>query len=361
MKKLEHYVNSGGERLRCGYTTGSCATGAAKAAAIMLLSKNPVSEVFLETPAGIDLELEVEEYEIGEDFAIASIKKDSGDDPDSTAGIMIYAKVMLNDSGIINITGGEGIGKISKKGIYGEIGDYAINPGPREQIKNALRKVSADQGFDVIIYAPEGVEISKKTYNENIGIKGGISIIGTKGIVFPMSEEALIKTIEMEIDSVVLNKGTDYRLNLTPGNYGEKYAKEFFPEISTVIVSNYFGSSLRYAYSKGFRKFLLIGHIGKFSKLSVGSFQTHNQYCDLRMEAFVYYLALRGVDSSILKEVDNFVSAEEATEFVFNNNLEFIFDDMEKGAAARIKKYLKDPDIEVEVKIYSMKRGMLND
>lgn len=357
MKKLDLYVNKDGEKLRCGYTTGSCATGASKAAGEMLISGEKISEIKIETPAGIDLDLEVENAEIKKDYAIAAITKDSGDDPDTTEGIKIFAKVSFRDDKEINITGGEGIGKITKKGIYGEVGDYAINPTPKKMIRKELRKLDSEKGFNVKIFAPEGVEISKKTYNKNIGIVGGISIIGTKGIVYPMSEEAFIKTIYMEIDSIYKNEGTDITLVLTPGNYGVEFTKKYLENAEVVKISNYVGKALKYAYNKGFRDIFLIGHVGKFSKLSLGIFNTHNEVADTRMEAFCFYLALRGVETYHLKNILNHISGEEVVEYLIENNLQDVIYDMEKGAEKRIKKYLKDEDVKIKVKMYSLKRG----
>ncbi|MDO5028558.1 MAG: cobalt-precorrin-5B (C(1))-methyltransferase CbiD [Bacillota bacterium] len=361
MKKLELYINKDGEKLRCGYTTGSTATGAAKAAAIMLLTQKELSFVKIHTPAAIDLDLEVESAEIRPDYAIASVKKDSGDDPDATKEVEIFAKVSLRNDGEIFITGGPGVGKITQKGIYGDIGDYAINPAPRRMIEEELTDLGEDTGFNVEIFIPQGEEIAKKTFNANIGIKGGISIIGTKGIVYPMSEEAFLKSIYMEIDSIKLNSGTDQRLMLTPGNYGEEYAKKLDPNLKVVQVSNYVGKCLKYAYSIGFRNFFLLGHIGKFSKLALGAFNTHNEVVDLRMEAFVYYLALRGVDSDHLLKINSFLTAEEASKYIDQKGLDFVYGDMEAGAEVRIKKYLKDDQVQVKVKMYSMTRGILND
>lgn len=357
MRKLELYIDKNGEKLRCGYTTGSCATGATKAAATMLQNKEIISDIEIETPAGIDLFLEVEEAELDSDYAIAAITKDSGDDPDSTDGIKIYSKVSLRDDGEIHITGGVGIGKITKKGIYGEIGDYAINPEPKKMIEKELRKVNPKQGFNVEIFSPEGVEVSKRTFNKNIGIVDGISIIGTKGIVYPMSEDAFIKTINMEIDSILKNEGNENTLVLTPGNYGVEFAKENLGIETSVKVSNYIGKAMKYAYNKGFRDLFLIGHVGKFSKLSLGIYNTHNEVADTRMEAFCFYLALRGVDKRHLENIMDIISAEEAVEYLIENDLQAVIKDMEKGAEERIKKYLKDEDVKVKVKMYSMKRG----
>lgn len=358
MKKLDLYVDKDGKKLRCGYTTGSCATGASKASAKMLLSKEKIEKIKISTPSSVELELEVNNIDISKDYVISSITKDAGDDIDVTDKIEIFSKVSLREDSKIIITGGIGIGIITKKGIYGEIGDYAINPTPKKMIETELRKLDENQGFNVEIFSPQGVEISKKTFNKNIGIEGGISIIGTTGIVNPMSEDAFLKSIYMEIKSIAQNEGTDSTLALTPGNYGVDFSKNKLGIHTSVKVSNFLGKSLKYAYNLGFRKFYLIGHIGKFSKVSMGVFNTHNEVADLRLEAFVFYLAMESVEKNHFFNIMKLLSAEEAVEYLVNNNLGWIIEKMEKGAESRVLKYLKDDNIDVKVKMYSMNRGV---
>lgn len=220
MKEL--YVVKEGKKLRCGYTTGSCSAAAAKAAVSMFINKKLINRVKIDTPANIVLELEVMKPVIKEDYAECCIVKDSGDDPDVTDGIEIYARISKRKDNLITIDGGEGIGRIKRKGLFGEIGEAAINPVPRRMIEEEVRKVT-EEGFDIVIYAPMGKLISEKTFNKNIGIEGGISIIGTTGIVEPMSEKALLDTIYLEIDTVY-NEGLR-EIILYPGNYGEKCLK----------------------------------------------------------------------------------------------------------------------------------------
>lgn len=353
---LDLYVIKDGKNLRCGYTTGSCATAAAKAATIMLETGRIINYVNIDTPANIPLTLEVHNPMLEEDFASCSIIKDAGDDPDNTDGIQIYAKVSRRDDEEIVIDGGEGIGRITRKGLFGEIGEAAINPVPRQMIKKEVREASP-KGYNVLIYAPEGEKIGKKTFNENIGIEGGISIIGTKGIVYPMSEEALLKTIYMEVDMIVGEYGLDH-IVLVPGNYGEKISAELGIDRPRVKVSNYIGDSLLYIYNKGFKSITLIGHIGKFAKLSIGVFNTHSKICDGRMEAFIYYLAKMDAPKELLEKVDNAITAEEGLNICIEAGYGQVVKEMEQGAANRIKRYLKDEDLKVRVIIYSMERGV---
>lgn len=351
------FVIKNGKRLRCGYTTGSCAAAAAKAAAYMLLTGRKTDFVDIGTPSGISLELKVCKPVIEMEYASCCIVKDAGDDPDVTDKIAIFAKVSKRTDGLINIHGGEGIGTITRKGFWGEVGQAAINPVPRKMMVEELTKLSRE-GFDVLIYAPEGKEIARRTFNENIGIEGGISIIGTTGIVEPMSEEALKKTIYLEVD-LAYDSG-DRDIVLFPGNYGKKAVKELKLKGKGIKISNFIGDTLSYINEKGFRSVTLAGHIGKLSKLSIGAFNTHSKICDGRIEAFVYYLALSGAPGKLLESVNCCRTSEEAVKLVMAEGHEEIFKAMTQGCEDRIRRYLKDSTIKIKVIMYSMDYGVLH-
>lgn len=351
---LDLYQTVDGKKMRLGYTTGSCAVAASKAAALMLTTGTKIDTVSINTPAGIELTLEVLHADLQKDRACCAVKKDAGDDTDLTDGIEIYAIVKNRSDGEIKIEGGIGIGRINRKGLFGEIGEAAINPVPRRLITEELNRISAD-GFDVLIYAPEGEAVGKTTFNKNIGIVGGISIIGTRGIVYPKSEEAYKKTIELELHAIKENDGIASLL-LVPGAHGIKTAAELGIKMPAIEMSNFVGFTLTTAYMEGFRRLYLVGHIGKLAKTSIGIFQTHNRTADTRMEAFVYYLALREAPLALLKKVMTALTAEEAAEMVIANGYEKIFSDMEKGVCSRVKTYLKADDVQIKCHIYSMKR-----
>lgn len=353
---LDLYVIKEGKSLRCGYTTGSCATAAAKAAATMLETGKIINYIEIDTPAKVMLKLEIHNQIITHEYVTCSVIKDAGDDPDNTDGIEIFARVSRRNDKKIVIDGGQGIGRITRKGLFGEIGEAAINPVPRKMIENEVRGVS-ESGYDVLIYAPQGEAIGKKTFNSYIGIEGGISIIGTKGIVYPMSEEALLKSIYMEIDMLHQKHGGEHII-LVPGNYGEKISESLGIDGAKVKVSNFLGDSLLYIYNKGFKSITLIGHIGKFAKLSIGVFNTHSKVCDGRMEAFVYYLALMGAPMHVIERVNNAITAEEGLNICVEEGYGSIVKEMEKGAENRIRRYLKDEEFNVRVIIYSMERGV---
>ncbi|MEB3428996.1 cobalt-precorrin-5B (C(1))-methyltransferase CbiD [Citroniella saccharovorans] len=351
MKKLELYKNN----LRCGYTTGSTAEAAVVAACNLLLYGEKIKFVKINTPSSYSFEIEIESFEIRGNKAIASAIKDGGDDKDATSGLEIFAELSENNLGENRFFGGKGIGIIKKKNLFGKIGDPAINPMPRKMIDKRLREDFPGHFFDITIFAPRGEEVAKKTYNKNFGIEGGISIIGTSGIVEPMSLDALLKTIYIEIDTLILNGEKD-RIVFVPGSYGERFAKDLFLNPSLVQVSNYMGDALTYAYEKNVRDFKLLGHIGKFSKLALGAFNTHNKVCDLRLESFVYYMAKRGIYD--FDTIESFTSSEEAANYLIENSMGFILDDMERGIEKRIKTYLKDDDIKVRAYIYTMEKGI---
>ncbi len=350
------FVIKNGKRLRCGYTTGSCAAAAAKAAASMLMTGKEIGHIDINTPSGIELKLQVFKPCIGGEYASCCIVKDAGDDPDVTDKIEIFARVSKRTDGAINIEGGEGIGVITRKGFWGEVGQAAINPVPRKMIKEVLADISQG-GFDVVIYAPKGSEIAKRTFNENIGIEGGISIIGTSGIVEPMSEDALKKTIYLEVDAAY-DSGAE-ELILFPGNYGENVVKGLKLSGTGVKVSNFIGDTLLYISEKNFKSITLVGHIGKLCKLSIGAFNTHSKICDVRIEAFVYYLALSGAPLELLESVNCCKTSEEAVKLIIETGYEEVFKAMTKGCEDRIRRYLKNSTLDIKVLMYSMDYGIL--
>lgn len=354
--KLDEYSIVGGKKLRCGYTTGSCAQAATKAAAHMLINGDRIDKIEIDTPAGIKLLLEVEDTQINDSYVSCAIRKDAGDDPDVTDGILIYSKVSKRSDGKSTVDGGIGIGRIQRKGLFGEIGEAAINPVPKMQILRELELLGG--GLHAEIYVPNGEIIAKRTFNAGIGITGGISIIGTTGIVKPMSDEALVKSIYMELDAIA-DSGTDFKLMVVPGNHAINTANEAGIEHVNIKVSNFIGDALSYAYEIGFRDFFILGHVGKLSKLALGIFNTHNRVADTRMESFVYYMAKAGLDLDLIDRIDGCLTAEEAANYLIDIGYGEIIHSMEMGAENRVLKYLKDDDTQVKVVMYTMERGLL--
>lgn len=312
--------------LRSGYTTGTCAALAAKASAQMALGQKPVDRVSIIVPRGDEISCQVLKAQIENDLsACCAVQKDGGDDIDVTNGILIYARVELRDSSDIEITAGPGIGVVTKPGLSVPVGEAAINPVPRRMIIDAVREELAffgsNKGALVTVYVPGGEEIAPKTFNPRLGIEGGISIIGTTGIVEPMSERALIDTIYTEIN-VAKASGCQVLL-LVPGNYGEDYVNQTLGlhKIKTVICSNFIGEAIDYGLLSGFDKILLIGHIGKFVKLAAGIFNTHSHIADGRMETLAAHAALAGAKREIIAGLMKCVSTDAAIDILKEEGL----------------------------------------
>ncbi len=314
---MEQYEFSYGKKLRCGYTTGSCATAAAKAAATILLKGECVDIIRIDTPKGIVLDLEPLEVSIGEDCVSCAIRKDSGDDPDATNGVLVYAKVEKITEPIVEICGGIGVGQVTKAGLSCEVGGPAINPTPRAMIVSELQVVMKEANYDgglkVTISIPAGVEIAKKTFNPRLGIVGGISVLGTSGIVEPMSEKAIVETIRVEMNAQKARGNKN--LLVFFGNYGEDFTRDVLGlDISNrVTCSNFVGELLDYAVYCGFESLLLIGHAGKLAKLAQGVMNTHSKYADCRTELFALQAMLHGASKEVGQEIYNCLTTDEVT------------------------------------------------
>ncbi|HHC2227623.1 TPA: cobalt-precorrin-5B (C(1))-methyltransferase CbiD [Klebsiella pneumoniae] len=306
-----------GKALRKGYTTGSCATAAAKVAALMVMRQHLIHQVSIVTPSGVTLCLNVESPHVEGQQAVAAIRKDGGDDVDATHGMLIFARVTLNDSGEISLQGGEGIGTVTRKGIGLPTGSPAINRTPRHTIETAVREaIGPTRGAQVEIFAPEGVLRAQKTYNARLGILGGISIIGTTGIVTPMSEESWKRSLSLELE-IKRAAGLE-RVVLVPGNHGERFVREQMgidPQM-VVTMSNFVGYMIEEAVRLGFRQIVLIGHPGKLIKIAAGIFHTHSHIADARMETLVAHLALLGAPLPLLTLVSECDTTEAAMEHI---------------------------------------------
>lgn len=306
----------GQDVLRLGYTTGSCATAAAKAATWMLLKGEPIEQVKIYTPKGIELLLDIHDVLVTHKYVSCAVVKDGGDDPDVTHGMKIYVQVSKRLEEGIYIDGGEGIGRITKVGLKCQIGEAAINPVPKQMIRQEVEAVCKDvgymEGLEIIVFAPEGEKIAKKTFNPRLGIVGGISILGTSGIVEPMSEKALIDTIYTELEMKAASHVK--QLLICPGNYGRDFAKEQLGlDLEQGIkYSNYLGETLDHIVYLGFEKVLLVGHIGKLVKVAAGVMNTHSKYADARFEVLASHAAMEGVPKEIICKVMECVTTDGA-------------------------------------------------
>ncbi len=311
----DHYALVGGKKLRYGYTTGTCAAAAAKAAALLLLTGRASDAVRIHTPKGIDLTLPVEDAKREDDSVRCAVRKFSGDDPDVTDGTLVCAAVRISSVPGVHIDGGEGVGRATKPGVKVAVGEAAINPGPRAMIEQAvleaLEEAEPVPGVDVVISVPEGAALSQRTFNPRLGIVGGISILGTSGIVEPMSEEALVDSIRMEIRQ--RRALGDDRLILAPGNYGTDFLRDVFGigEDRIVKISNFVGRALDAAAEAGFSQVLLAGHVGKLVKLSGGLMNTHSREGDSRAELMAACALRAGADADTARAILDCVTTDE--------------------------------------------------
>lgn len=335
---LERYVYCGAQRLRCGYTTGSCAAAAAKAAARMLLTGCAPIESVIETPGGVRLALPVEAASFDGKTARCAVRKDAGDDADATDGLLIFACVTAEPDGLISVDGGNGVGRVTRPGLDQPPGAAAINRVPREMIARAAREALGDCGMEtglqVVIEVPQGEQIAARTFNPRLGIVGGISILGTTGIVEPMSETALVETIRTELG--VRYAAGNGPVLLTPGNYGETFAQRALRlDLSrSVLCSNYIGEAIDHAVRLRFSGILLVGHIGKLVKLAGGIFETHSRVADARMEILTAYAARAGADRLLVKRLLDCATTDEALGLleaggVLNDTVRFILQRIE--------------------------------
>lgn len=339
---MEEYQFSQGKNLRCGYTTGSCATAAAKAAATMLLAGERVATVRIDTPKGVVLELEPLEVELAEQYVSCAIRKDSGDDPDDTNGVLVFAKVEKVAEPGVHIEGGVGVGRVTKPGLACAVGGPAINPTPRRMITAEVGSVMEQAGYSegllVTISIPEGVEIAKKTFNPRLGIIGGLSVLGTSGIVEPMSEKALIETmyVEMRAQKARGNK----HLLVFFGNYGEDFTRDVMQLDleGAVTCSNFVGELLDYAVFLGFETLLLIGHSGKLVKLAQGVMNTHSKYADCRTELFALEAMFHGASIEVGQEIYHCLTTDEVTKIL---KREQIFEPVMDKVTERIDFYMQ--------------------
>lgn len=360
--------------MRYGFTTGSCAAAAAAAACYMLLTGRKKEEMTILTPKGIPYTAKLVDISINESSAACAIVKDGGDDPDITTGAHIVAEVaFLQKESLqkdktdavqqIIISGGKGVGRVTKPGLDQPVGEAAINHVPREMIEKEVRRICAlcdyNGKLQVTISVPEGEEIAQKTFNPRLGITGGISILGTSGIVEPMSSQALLDTIQVELRQ---KKAMGQQIiAVTPGNYGLDFMKEAFAYDldKSVKCSNFIGNTIDMAAETGFCGMLLTGHIGKLVKVSGGIMNTHSKEGDCRMELLAAAALKSGGSKTQALEILEAVTTEEGIRLLQEGGnlqktmqilMEKIMFYLQKRAAGRL---------EIECMMYANGYGLL--
>ena len=312
--------------MREGFTTGTCAAGAAKASAIFLCFHEVVESVKVKNLEGKEFILKV----FHEENNFFSVIKDSGDDKsDITNGIKIFAKIeIVEGKNKIFFEAGEGVGIVTLPGLKIPVGEPAINPVPRKMIEIAVREIISEKSLKVFIKIPDGEEIAKKTFNPRLGIKGGLSILGTSGIVKPMNEKALLDSLSLELN-MISSLGFK-KIYITFGYTSEKSLRKIFNIKTRNIIQagNYIGHVIDEALRLNFNHVIICGHPGKLLKVAAGSFNTHNKISDGRLEALCTHLALAGADKDLIKKIFYSNTTNEAIEIINENNFNFVWNNI---------------------------------
>lgn len=400
---FDHYVTVGQKRLRCGYTTGTCATAATRAAIELLLTGTAPAYITVETPAGISAVVEVEDPHMEGERAVAAVRKDGGDDPDVTDGALVYSSVALlagpeavaaapgyaasradgeeNGEGegaageiTVVIDGGVGVGRVTREGLDQPVGQAAINSTPRRMIAaNAVEAVRAcaERGgeaakaaavvsaLSVVVSIPKGVELAQRTFNPRLGIEGGISVLGTSGIVKPMSEDALIASIQLEM-RMRYAQGVR-QLLVSPGNYGQDFARDtlHLDLDAAVQCSNYLGATIDYAVQLGFESFLLVAHAGKLVKVAAGVMNTHSRVADARRETMAAHAAVCGAPLEAVKAIMGGITTDESVDILKEANLvEPVFDSIMAAVQDQLV-HRAGTEIDIQAVCFSKAHGLL--
>lgn len=359
---MDEYLYFRGKKLRYGYTTGSSATAATKAALMYLLddSKHDIPEVTIKLPSGNPLTISVNSLEKKENSVLASVIKDGGDDPDVTHGLEIYSKVSLRNDSKINIFGGTGVGKVTKKGLPVAPGNSAINPVPLKMIRETVEEMLPEGfGADVEISVPKGEETAKKTLNAKLGIIGGISILGTTGIVKPMSEESWKASLAIELKMALENAGNGEAIFLF-GNRGKQYLSDNFDDNTSqaIVISNFVGYMFDRACEFEAKKIYFIGELGKFVKVAGGIFHTHSRVSDAKMEILTANALLVEESTENMKKIMSSNTTEEATKYI--EKME-VYSLLAEKAKQKCEEYCRRNgwELEVETLIISAEKEVL--
>lgn len=317
--------------LRHGYTTGSCATATAKAALRALILQELQSEVTIRLPVGQEASFQLVSCEFNGREATAGVIKDGGDDPDATHGALILSTVSWCEESGITLDGGIGVGRVTKPGVPVAVGEAAINPVPRKMIREAVQSVleefELERGVKVVVSVPDGEEIAKKTLNGRLGIVGGISILGTRGIVVPFSTSAYMASIAQAINVAVL-AGCDH-LVLSTGGRTEKLGMELYPDLPVeafIEMGDFVGFALKQCKLKKVRKVTLVGMMGKFSKLAQGKMNVHSKSSTVDFGFIAQVAGEAGAPPELLEQISGCNTASQAGDLIQEQGILPFFD-----------------------------------
>ena len=325
--------------MREGYTTGASATAAMKAALLALRGEFPKMVTVL-SPQHAEITIPVDSASAEGGIGTATVLKDGGDDLDCTHGTPVVVSVRYTETPGLELRAGRGVGTVTKPGLQVPVGKPAINPGPQLMMRQVYEEMAGrDKGLEVTVSIPHGEELAKQTLNPAMGVVGGISVLGTTGIVKPMSEDAYKRSLAPQLSVV---KACGYHtVVLAPGRIGETAAQRMgIPRDVIAETSNFSGYMMEQAVSVGFRKMLLIGRMGKLVKVTSGSFHTYNRNSDGRMETMAAYAALNGAGPAVVRDILDCTTTDAAAEIIARKHLEAVYPQMAERAQVRCERYI---------------------
>lgn len=347
------------KKMRSGYTTGACATATAKAALTALITKEVQTEATIYLPVGKFVSFTIEECEIKSHSATAGTIKDGGDDPDATHGALITATVSWSDQPGIDLDGGVGVGRVTKPGLPIEVGLAAINPVPRKMIHGVIAEVlnefGINRGVKVVIAVPDGEEIAKKTLNARLGIIGGISILGTRGIVVPFSTSSYKASIVYGI-KVALSNGCDHVV-ITTGGRSEKYGMKQYPELpeeAFIEMGDFVGFTLKECKRLGVKRVSMVGMMGKFSKIAQGVMMVHSKSAPVDFNFLSEIAASVGVSEDLLEQIRDANTASQVGDIMLEHGYGNFFNKLCEYCCRSSLKEVKG-GLTIDVSLYSLK------
>ena len=340
------------KQLKGGYTTGACLAAGAKAGAMIMQGEDPGDRVDIVALDGTPLQIPIASVELLAHGVKVEIIKDAGDDPDITNGTSVFITFsFLTQEQLQPVYGqsilykqilfeaGQGIGHVTKPGLSLAVGEPAINPGPRQLVYNSIKDIIGDKACLVRVDIPAGTELATKTLNPVLGIEGGISVIGTTGVLRPMSEEAFKNSLVPQIE---VAKAAGFTTQIfVPGKIGERIATSWgLPTEAMVQTSNFIGFMLEAGADHGLERILLFGHIGKLAKVAAGVFHTHNRVGDARLEVLAAYSAAKGMPAEGVQRILQAVTTEEALPVIEEYGLQSVYQVIAARASYRAERLL---------------------
>lgn len=351
------------EKLRTGFTTGTCATASSMAAVLAIINQKKIDSVDVILPNGNNITIKIHNCEFSEKKANCSVIKDGGDDPDVTHGAEIIVDVSLTpDVKKIEIDGGEGVGIVTKPGLGLEINKPAINPTPKKMIIQNLNHIAQNillkNGIRVVISVPKGKELALKTDNPRLGIVGGISILGTSGIVIPYSTASFAASVRQNLD-VSLAMGNEIVV-LTTGGRSEEFAKKIIdlPEHSFVQMGDFSGYTIQQCAKKDIKKAYVAGFIGKLAKMAAGVKQTHVKGSKVDTNFLASLAEKCSADEQIVEEIRNANTARHVQDIVLQNKVEGFFDEVCLQVYIQMRKHSEEK-VPIEVMLFDFDGNIL--